>query len=72
MIQFAYKNKKPVPQVMQSMQVKSLNYSHIQSHAYNNHDGVIESSRNAGVSGKKIVEQKYGGHQNLFMQGVIN
>ena len=71
MIQFAYKNKKPVPQVMQSMQVKSLNYSHIQSHTYNNQGGEIEGSRNAGVSGKKSAEQKYGG-QKLFMQGVIN
>jgi hypothetical protein len=32
---------------------------------------VIEGSRNAGVSGKKSAENKYGG-QNILMQGVIN
>jgi hypothetical protein len=55
---------------MQSMKVKSLNYSHIQSHAYNNHDGVIEGSMNAGVSGTKSTEEKSGG-KDLLMQGVM-
>lgn len=54
----------------QSVHVKTLNLSHI-NNPYNNQDGVIEGSRNAGVSGKKSAEQKYGG-QKLFMQGVIN
>lgn len=56
---------------MQSMQVKTFNLSHMQVNPYSNQDGVIEGSRNAGVSGKKSAEQKYGG-QKLFMQGVIN
>jgi hypothetical protein len=56
---------------MQSMQVKSFNMSHMQSNHYNNQDGVIEGSRNAGVSGKKSAENKYGG-PNILIQGVIN